>query len=399
MNTNNKVLIFSLTLAVVLLLSTCKAESRVTATVCKPLIWNISNIDVIKNDTTYKTLYEHIITKSEAFCAQRPIVVTDKKRTYAPDNHYYCSIGTYWWPDPSNPEGKYIHKDGLSNPENNEFDRTRLTALCRRCKYLSSAFYLTGDMKYYNAYLRQIRAWFIDKETFMYPNLEYGQVIPGHNNNKGRTTGTIDAYTFNDVIESFRLVNSTKHIDKETIIAIQGWFASLVSWLEDGSFGKKLAKADNNVGLAYDMTLCNMCLFVEDDKEAKDIVDGFIEKRIFRQIEDNGMQPSELKRTKAFTYSVFNLEHIMDFCFLARHWYDDFYKENCSRVDKAFEYLLTYVDDSDKFPFKEISNWDVCRRDLQIELKRRNMLMGNALPADTLSRKSIKWESLDELLK
>lgn len=51
------------------------------------------------------------------------------------------------------------------------------------------------------------------------------------------------------------------------------------------------------------------------------------------------------------------------------------------------------------FLFKEISNWDVCRRDLQIELKRRNLLMGNALPTDTLLRKSIKWESIDELLK
>src|SRR4051812_49544717 len=32
--------------------------------------------------------------------------------------HDYFSEGDYWWPDPQNPDGPYIQKDGLSNPGN-----------------------------------------------------------------------------------------------------------------------------------------------------------------------------------------------------------------------------------------------------------------------------------------
>jgi hypothetical protein len=32
--------------------------------------------------------------------------------------HDFYSEGDYWWPDPKNPEGKFIRKDGLTNPNN-----------------------------------------------------------------------------------------------------------------------------------------------------------------------------------------------------------------------------------------------------------------------------------------
>ena len=32
--------------------------------------------------------------------------------------HDYFSDGAYWWPDPENPSGPYIRRDGMSNPDN-----------------------------------------------------------------------------------------------------------------------------------------------------------------------------------------------------------------------------------------------------------------------------------------
>jgi hypothetical protein len=32
--------------------------------------------------------------------------------------HDFYSEGDYWWPDEKNPNGPYIQKDGLTNPEN-----------------------------------------------------------------------------------------------------------------------------------------------------------------------------------------------------------------------------------------------------------------------------------------
>ena len=32
--------------------------------------------------------------------------------------HDFFSEGDYWWPDPANPDGPYIQRDGLSNTNN-----------------------------------------------------------------------------------------------------------------------------------------------------------------------------------------------------------------------------------------------------------------------------------------
>lgn len=31
--------------------------------------------------------------------------------------HDFYSEGDYWWPDPANPDGPYIQRDGLTNPD------------------------------------------------------------------------------------------------------------------------------------------------------------------------------------------------------------------------------------------------------------------------------------------
>jgi hypothetical protein len=51
--------------------------------------------------------------------------VMDKEATPpSGDKHDYMSVGPYWWPDPSNPDGLlYIRKDGETNPSRVD-DRT-----------------------------------------------------------------------------------------------------------------------------------------------------------------------------------------------------------------------------------------------------------------------------------
>src|ERR1700741_327346 len=48
-----------------------------------------------------------------------PFSVMEKKLTPpSGDKHDYMSVGPYWWPDPSKPNGlPYIRKDGQVNPE------------------------------------------------------------------------------------------------------------------------------------------------------------------------------------------------------------------------------------------------------------------------------------------
>ena len=339
-----------------------------------PLIWNIDNLNVIIDDTTGET-YKKIIKKSDTYCRKKPVVVTDKKHSLIDDYHYYMSLGGYWWPDSLN-SGNMIHKDGVRNPLTKEFDSHLLSEFLNRCKYLSVAYYLTNDFKYYDSYIKQIQAWFIDKDTYMYPNLKYASVVPKNGKIAGRSSGMIQAYSFIGIIESILLVNSITEIDKEIMESVKKWFRAFIKWADSGSVGKSLRKSTNNIGLAYDVLLIDMLLFVGDEIRAREISISFAENRLYAQIDNNGKQDAELKRSLAFSYSLFNLTHILDFCFLNYYWGIDYYSEHQEIIDKAIDFLQQYEDRITEFPYSQISDIEKCNQQLKLLLQRQTRLRG-----------------------
>ena len=325
----------------------------------KPLIWDMARLEQIKKNQNADEEAQMIIRYADEYCRKEPCTITEDKRLhFCEDTHFYTSMGPYRWKDPENP-GRYILRDGVANPERKYYEAGRLSDMSLRCVRLSKAFYFTKDKKYYKAFLNQIRAWFIDTATYMYPNFEYAQVIPGENNNKGTSMGMIEAYAFNEIIESTRLVDSIKRIDRKTMKALKAWIKEFTEW-SIGKYGEYFQKVQNNISLAYDVTMINMYLFIENEEDAKMLADCFTEKRINTQINEDGSQPAELIRTKAFFYSLYNLEHILDFCFLALKWDRGFYQKNGERIDKAFDYLQQYADAPSSFPYQQISGWEEC---------------------------------------
>lgn len=357
-------------LLIIASLIVCSSIARSQNT-SRPLIWSEAEINSLLDSESKQ--YQNLINEANDYCAAPPIVVTDKIKSFAPDKHYYTSIGPYWWPDPEHP-GQYIRKDGLQNPESQEYDNRRLNPMIDRCVVLSKAYYVTGDKRYYKTYIQQLKAWFIDKSTYMYPNFEYSQVVPGSNGNKGRSTGIISAYSLNDLIESIRLLEMRKALPRRVKRGLQSWFGDFAQWADEGEFGPSLKKTNNNIGLAYDVLLTNMYLFSGNEERARDIVNGFYENRILTQIQEDGSQPAELKRTKAFSYSIYNLAHIVDFCYLARYWYPEYYQEHRDRIDKAFYFLKQYVDNPGAFPYQQIDGWKSAPQSYQKQKRRLEKL-------------------------
>ena len=352
-----------------LLLLPCQARVKND----RPLVWDMSQLDKMRKEGGTSKAAKKILAEADELCGQAPLAVTDKKKlTFEPEKHYFCSIGRYWWPDSLNP-GKYVNRDGEVNPAIKDYDNERLSTMVSRCKTLSKAFYISGEKKYYDAFILQLRVWFLDKETYMYPTFEYSQVVPGQNGNKGRSTGLISAYEFNTLIESIRLVNGEKKINRRTMKGMQKWF---LAFAEDSEsrYGKQFRDEKNNISLAFDVTMANMYLFAGKEKKAKTIVDEFASLRIERQIMEDGRQPEELKRTKAYTYSVFNLTHIVDMCYLARYWYPNYYLTHSERIDKAFQYLGQYVENAENFPYQQITSWDKCWKDYKKQSERIKQL-------------------------
>ena len=355
-------------------LLTISCESKVKNT--QPLVWDMNQLELMRSEGGKNKASKKILLTADGYCEAQPVAVTDKKKlTFEPDKHYFCCIGPYWWPDSLN-TGKYINKDGIVNPETKQYDNVRLNEVVTRCKTLSEAFYISGEWKYYDAFVRQLRVWFIDKDTYMYPTFEYAQVVPGQHNNKGRSTGLISAYGMNTLIESVRLVNGVKRIDRRTMKGLQWWFLAFADDSE-GRYGKKFRSVNNNISLAFDVTMANMYLFAGKENRAKEIVDEFADLRIEKQILDDGSQPSELKRTKAFSYSMYNLTHIVDMCYFAQYWYPNYYQEHRERIDKAFGFLGQYVEEPEMFPYQQITSWRGCKKSYNNQLKRVEKLRAN----------------------
>lgn len=364
----------SLTVLVLLTLVLPLGEVSAKVKNNKPLVWDMESLQLMKDDISGSEEAQIIIKAADRYCEREPAVV-NYQNTITPNKHYYFSSSPYRWPDPSG-SGKYIWKDGEVNPDSRKYGSAKMTDMAVRCRDLSKAYYLTGDKKYYLAIVKQLKAWFIEDETRMLPTFEYAQVIPGEEGNKGNSAGMIEAYTFNTVIESIRLTNHVKKINRSTMRALQRWFLDFADDSEK-RYGKIFSRANNNISLAFDVTMTNMYLFAGKEKRAKEIADGFVERRINKQILEDGSQPEELTRTNAFSYSIYNLMHIVDFCYLIRNWDDSFYKRNGERIELAFNYLAQYVAKTDLFPHKQISGWETCTNDYYTQLRRVEKLRDN----------------------
>src|ERR1700761_2118921 len=118
--------------------------------------------------------------------------------------HDYFSQADYFWPNPKNPSGPYINRDGQSNPANFNGHRKAMIALSIQMPALTAAWLLTGDARYGRHACAHLRAWFITPDTRMNPNLEFSQGV--HGVSTGRSWGIIDTLHLVEVARAAGIV-------------------------------------------------------------------------------------------------------------------------------------------------------------------------------------------------
>jgi hypothetical protein len=93
-----------------------------------------------------------IIKTATGFMDSIPVTVTD----YVCDRsagglHDFYSEGDYWWPDPDNPDGPYVRRDGQTNPANFVAHRHAMIRLSQIVGMQTSAYLLTGNVDFAKA--------------------------------------------------------------------------------------------------------------------------------------------------------------------------------------------------------------------------------------------------------
>lgn len=366
-------------------------------------IWNPLHLSEVKqsiNKAIYSSAYQKLIKDANQVLIQAPLSVMMKEKTPASGNkHDYMSQARYFWPDPDKPNGlPYINRDGVSNPELNKLDRNRLGETADRITTLSLAWYFSGDEKYAQKATDLIRIWFLNKDTYMNPNLEYAQMIPGHNKDKGRCYGVLDAYSFVGMLDAVQLLEPSKAFTTNDSKKLRSWFGELQKWLLTSEQGKEESCQANNHSTAYDAQVIAYALYAKDYQTAKALIHAIPEKRIFAQIEPDGKQPHELTRTLAFGYSQYNLTHLIDIFHMAKKL--NLSIDNVASTDgrnfyKAMDFLAQYMGkDVKAWPYQQISGWEEKQQEFCKDLYRVYLL--NPSRADYLrlykKNRKIDWE-------
>lgn len=358
-----------------LLLSPCMQTTRIQA----QSVWDKNHLENVKasiGQPFYATSYQALKEEATRLLTTQPLSVMMKAKTPASgDKHDYMSQARYTWPDPTKPDGlPYITRDGQTNPEINLLDRNRLGITASHVVTLTLAWYFSGDERYAQKATELIRVWFLNKDTRMNPNLEYAQMVPGHNNGKGRCYGLIDSYSFVEMLDAVALLEPSKAFTPKDSKQLKAWFAKLTDWMLSSPQGKEEAVRANNHSVAYDAQIAAFALYTGNRKLAQEIIEAFPQKRIFPQVAPDGSQPHELRRTLAFHYSQYNLAHFIDLMLMGKKLgldIDQATSEDGRNFYKAMDFLTPYAGKSlYEWPYRQISGWEYALQSFYKELYR-----------------------------
>ena len=293
---------------------------------------------------------------------QDPVSVTTKAVTPPSlDKHDYLSQAPYFWPDPSKPNGlPYIRRDGERNPELNKItDHHTLDQMEAAVRTLSLAYYFTGKEEYAAKATLFLRAWFLDRETRMNPNLEYAQFIPGVNT--GRGIGLIETRGLADEVDAIGLLAGSKSWTAADQRGLEDWYGKFLQWMIESKNGREENAAKNNHGTYFDVQATSFALFLGQKDRARQIVETAKQKRIALQIEADGRQPLELARTKAWSYSTGNLDGLLWLARLAENVDVDLWSyqtKDGRSIRRALEYLYPFAIGDQKWTYQQIGGFD-----------------------------------------
>lgn len=298
-----------------------------------------------------------ILSAANGYLSQPPITVTaySSPRSHG-GKHDYFSEGDYWWPDPKNPGGPYIRRDGFSNPANFNSDREALIRLSLQVPALTAAWLITRDKRYARHAALHLSAWFLNPATRMNPSLTYAQAIYGIT--PGRGIGIIDTLHLIEVTRAARHLEHAGVFSPAEVSGLKLWFAEYLDWMQTSKNGKEEEAAKNNHGTCWVAQAAAFATFTGNREAMALCRNRFKDALMPAQLAPNGSFPLELARTKPYSYSLFNLDMLATVCQIVSSTDergDDLWQYQLPDGDcykKAVDFMYPYIKDKSRWPYK-----------------------------------------------
>jgi hypothetical protein len=288
-----------------------------------------------------------VVGAADRYLSEQPVTVTAARSERSGGGlHDFFSEGDYWWPDPKSPGGPYVQRDGMTNPDNFVEHRRFLMRLSVQVPALTAAWRITGARRYADHAVRHLQAWFVDDETRMNPNLQFAQAI--HGRFTGRGTGIIDTIHLVEVARAVKLLERRADLG-----AVKRWFAEYVAWMTTHPYGLAERDAKNNHGTCWVMQVAEFARLTGNSDMSAYCRERFRKVLAPEQIAADGSFPQELRRTKPYGYSIFNLEAMATICQILSTAEDNLWRfelPDGRGMARAMEFLVPYIRDKSKWP-------------------------------------------------
>jgi hypothetical protein len=297
---------------------------------------------------------ERVLRSAARFLRESPITITaSTSPRSAGGRHDFFSQGDYWWPDPANPEGPYIQRDGLTNPDNFVAHRKALMRLSVHVPALAAAWLLTKERPYLEHAERHLRAWFTDEATLMNPHLRYAQAIKGRVT--GRGVGIIDTIHLVEVVRAASVLRSHGVLQRSTAAGLHDWVGKYLTWMTTHEYGITEREARNNHATCWVMQVAEFSRYTGDTGLGAYCRDRYRGVLVPHQVGPDGSFPEELRRTKPYGYSLFNLDAMATVCQIlstpgAPLW--TFETADGRGIRKALTFMFPFIEDKERWPYR-----------------------------------------------
>ncbi len=268
----------------------------------------------------YHITYMNLLERANQSLRVKPLSVMDKKMVPpSGDKHDYMSIGTYWWPDKSKPDGlPWIRKDGQANPQLSSLatDGGTYKVLKEHTFPTALAYFYSQDPKYAKKTADFLKTWFTSPETGVNPNMNYGQGIPGCA--EGRIYGIIDySLRMQYYLNSIDLIRDSEFWTVEDDRRMDEWLKKYLHWVTTSKQGIGAKNAENNHATWWYAHVALIQYYLGEKNQALNTVEEAFKTKFPHNFVKDGSQPHELKRTLSFSYSRMNLVGWIQMCRIA----------------------------------------------------------------------------------
>jgi hypothetical protein len=301
-----------------------------------------------------------VLKAASQYLSEQPITITASSSPRSAGGlHDFFSEADYWWPDPKDPNGPYIQRDGMSNPNNFVDHRRYLMRLSVQVPALVAAWKLTKDKRYAQHAASHLRAWFLDERTRMNPNLQFAQAI--HGRVTGRGTGIIDTIHLVEVARAIEVMENSGALSANELKGIKQWFADYLQWMTTHQYGIDEREAKNNHGTCWVMQVAEFARLTNNQQLLAFCRDRFKTVLLPNQMAADGSFPQELRRTKPYGYSLFNLEAMATVCEILSTPEDNlwtFELPDGRGMRKGLAYMAPFIKDKKSWPLPKDVMYD-----------------------------------------